>query len=77
MKIIRTVADVVMALGGTMEVSRVLGVLPSAVSNAKANDKFPGGWQIRIDRLCTEKGIVLPKDFWFRDARRPARRKAS
>jgi hypothetical protein len=77
MKIIRSVADVVDALGGTMSVSALLGVLPSSVSNAKSADRFPAHWHIKIDRLCAERGITLPADFWFRGERKASRRKAS
>ena len=42
------IETVIEALGGTAATARVVGVVPSAVSNAKSAGKFPAAWRMPI-----------------------------
>jgi len=47
------------ALGGTSEVSRELGMTPSAISNWKARNEVPEHMYRRLRDLAHRKGIVM------------------
>ena len=52
-----TVAEVIDALGGTLAASEIFGVTPPAVSNWKAEGKFPPSRHLEIYEICQERGI--------------------
>lgn len=57
-------AWVIEQLGGTAAVARLVRVVPSAVSNAKKEKRFPRAWHYEIDRECKRLGIELPEHFF-------------
>ena len=54
---IASVAEFIDKLGGTMQVSAFLAVIPSAVSNAKAANHIPEAWRYRLSRRAKEMGV--------------------
>lgn len=48
------------ALGGTSETATLLGVVPSAVSNAKRAGKLPARWYFRLAGLAQQRGVNVP-----------------
>lgn len=52
-----TVDHLVEALGGTTEVAAFLGVVPTAVSNARAHNRIPEAWKYRLAKLCKERRV--------------------
>ena len=58
MRTIRTVEDVVDALGGDTEVARWLKITPAGVNHWKTRQEIPGGWHMRVyarllERACS------------------------
>lgn len=52
-----TVPEVIEALGGTAAVAELFDVTPPAVSNWKAEGKFPPSRHLEIYEICQERGI--------------------
>ena len=59
-----TVSDVVAAFGGTGQMARTFGVLPSAVSNWKKAGRLPDRLHYRISREAMNRGIEIPHEFF-------------
>lgn len=56
MRIIRTVDDVVDALGGDTEIARWLRITPAGVNHWKTRGEIPGGWHMRIYVRLLDEG---------------------
>jgi len=54
-----TARELAAALGRD-NMSRVLGVGKTAVSNAVVRGGFPATWYFRMEKLCAERGIACP-----------------
>lgn len=59
-----TVSDVIDLFGGTSKTAKLFGVLPSAVSNWKADNRFPPRIHFRVFKECEQRGLVLPDTFF-------------
>ena len=65
---IRTIAQLVTALGGDTALSERLGICQEAVANWKARNAIPGGWHLRLYSECLGKGkSVDPRVFGLRE----------
>ncbi len=69
---IRTADAAIDALGGTASVARLLGVLPSAVSNWRKYGCFPPRLLLELRSIAVSRGVVLP-DKLFRQTTRTDR----
>jgi len=56
-----TVTELIEELGGTVAVARRLDVLPSRISNWKADGRFPDSLTLheRLSEICVERGLAL------------------
>lgn len=54
-----TVDDVVEALGGTFKVAARFGLVPSAVSNWRRENRFPARLHRRLIKICEAEGVAL------------------
>lgn len=74
---LRTVGDVVEALGGTKAAAEWADVGPSAVSNWIAKAFIPPGWHYRINTELGARGLEIdPAVFGLQPDARPHRRVA-
>lgn len=65
MKICTDVESVVAAFGGTNAMAKEFGVLPSAVSNWKAQGYFPERMHYRLAKKAEARGLKLGETvFW-------------
>ena len=55
-----TASDIIDKLGGTTATARLFGVLPSAVSNWRADGKFPARLHYRLHLEAEQRGIEIP-----------------
>lgn len=55
--LLKSVADIVKAFGGTFALAEWAGVVPSAVSNWVAKDYIPPGWHYRMYRELVARGF--------------------
>jgi hypothetical protein len=63
-KTVRTVSDVLKALGGLAGAAKFCGVGQSCVANWKAAGVIPSGWHLRMYLHLEHQGyIVLPSAF--------------
>jgi hypothetical protein len=66
-KTLRSVRDIVDALGGTKEAAKWAGLGMSAISNWLAADEIPTGWHYRVDVELKARGYrVDPRLFGAR-----------
>lgn len=52
-----TVSEVIDALGGTLAAAEIFGVTMPAVSNWRAEGKFPPARHLQVYEICQERGI--------------------
>ena len=52
-------STIINALGGTCEVARILGVLPSAVSNWKLRGSIPAKYARTLIKAADKKGLDM------------------
>lgn len=64
----KTVSKIIDAFGGTGKTAKRFGVLPSAVSNWRANEQFPARLHYRIAHDAAEEGINIHPSV-FKDSR--------
>lgn len=57
MRTIRTVDDVVDALGGDTVIARWLKITPAGVNHWKTRQEIPGGWHMRVYARLLERGF--------------------
>jgi hypothetical protein len=57
MRTIRTVDDVVDALGGDTEIARWLKITPAGVNHWKTRGEIPGGWHLRVYVRLLDEGF--------------------
>lgn len=57
MRIIRTVDEVVDALGGDTEIARWLKITPAGVNHWKTRKEIPGGWHMRVYVRLLDEGF--------------------
>jgi hypothetical protein len=69
---IKTVDALVEALGGTTAVAEMLGIGPSAVSNARAEKKLRESWKYRLSQECEARGIEVDRKLFERPRRKRA-----
>lgn len=75
MRTIRSTEEIINRLGGTFEVARLTGSLPSAVSNWKTVGHFPPALFLVIGQALARLGYKAPPSLWRIQA--PRRRRAS
>ena len=73
MKIIRTVDDVIDALGGNLKASKLLGVKYNSITNWKMFGRFPSDTYVLVQDQLMQRGQVAPDELW---RMRPPKRKA-
>jgi hypothetical protein len=61
-KLLRTVDNVIDALGGTCAAAELLGVTPAAVTNWRARKKIPGSWHLCVQRELAASGHEASDD---------------
>lgn len=49
---------------GRKAMSHALGVRPSAISNAVAENCFPSKWYLVVKGLCEQRGLECPDDLF-------------
>jgi hypothetical protein len=57
MRNIRTIDDVVDALGGDTEVARWLNITPAGVNHWKSREEIPGNWKLRVYVRLLDEGF--------------------
>ena len=69
MPLMLSISDIFNALGRT-KLSQLLGVVPSALSNAENAGIMPASWYAAVSDLAREKGVDCPRElFNFKQAR--------
>jgi hypothetical protein len=58
-KVIKSIAEMVSAFGGTAKLADLLDIGMPAVSNWKAADKVPPGWHLRLFLEAKKRGIAI------------------
>lgn len=61
---LRSVGEVVDALGGPAAIGRDIGVVPHAVSNWVARERFPSSTYLWFRDRLAAKGLDAPADLW-------------
>jgi hypothetical protein len=61
---LRTVDEVVRALGGTTKVAAMLDVGLAAVSAAKSRGHFPAPWHLRLYHEITHRKLNVAPELW-------------
>lgn len=64
MKQICPLTQCIESLGGNSAVASALGLVPHAVSQAKAAGSFPAGWFLGMKDLASSRGVDLPVDLF-------------
>lgn len=62
--LLQSTEDVVLALGGTGEVARMMGVRPQVVTNWRAMEKFPAHTYLALKDALDKKGRDAPDELW-------------
>ena len=61
---IKSIADLIEAFGGTAEMAKFLDVGPSAVSNWKAANDIPPGWHLRLFLEAQRRGWSIDQNIF-------------
>jgi hypothetical protein len=60
----KQVSNLVDALGGTCQLARLAGVVPSAVSNWKRTGRFPARLYVQMRRKLKARGMTADIHLW-------------
>jgi hypothetical protein len=60
----KQISSLIDALGGTCEVARQVGVVPSAVSNWKRAGRFPARLYVQMRRKLKACGVTADSHLW-------------
>jgi DNA-binding transcriptional regulator YdaS (Cro superfamily) len=60
----KQVSNLVDALGGTCQLARLVGVVPSAVSNWKREGRFPARLYVQMRRKLRARGVTVDNHLW-------------